>query len=150
MKSLKTAETSRPPLQSPGMMFVMSFFAMALANGLVLWAAHTSLPESIVLGTISLNKIWALVLPSATLSLIGMLALPFLSELENRRKKTLSPVEMTLAYFLINFVSVWLLTRFSEVFGLGVTSWVIVLGLAVALDIIQGVVMVSLQKIRLR
>jgi hypothetical protein len=77
-----------------------------------------------------------------------MLTMPFFTEWEHRRGKVLSSAEWSVSYFFVNFIGLWIITRFAEVFGLGVTSWMVVAGLALALDIAQGIVMMKLEKWR--
>ncbi|MDQ5951021.1 MAG: hypothetical protein QG639_298 [Patescibacteria group bacterium] len=135
---------------NPGMMFVISFFTVALINFLVIWLANLWFPTNVVVGNVSLTPAWAAMLFGSALSLLTVLFLPFVTVWEQRIKRDLKPQEMMLLYLVFNFVSVWLLTRKSEVFGVGVTSWLVVLVLAVVFDIFQGLVMMQIEKWRLR
>lgn len=135
---------------NPGMMFFISFVIVAILNYLVIWVANMWFPMNVVLGTVSLSAGWAAALFSGTLSLLTVLFLPFMTMWEQRMKRNFAPHEMMLVYLVFNFVSVWLITRKSEVFGVGVTSWLVVLGLALVLDILQGMVMMQVEKWRLR
>jgi hypothetical protein len=52
-----------------------------------------------------------------------------------------------LTYFAINIVALWEITRFAENLGLGVSSWVVVILLAAALDWAQGMAMMAAGKL---
>jgi hypothetical protein len=49
-------------------------------------------------------------------------------------------------YFFLNFAGLWLISHFSQQFGLGITIWYVSAILAVILDVVQGVAMMTLQK----
>jgi flagellar biosynthesis protein FliP len=54
------------------------------------------------------------------------------------KKKALSAMDWMVGYLVIDFVAVWVISRFSEQFGLGVAHWWVVLVLALVLDFVQG------------
>ncbi len=134
--------------RNPGMMFVLSFFLVSAVNAVVFYLANMWFPQQIVVGTYSLSFAWAILLSSGALSLFTILILPFLKEWEITQKRDMKPAEMMGVYLVINFVGLWLLTRFSEVFGIGVRSWLVVLTLAVVLDFLQGMVMMQVEQMR--
>lgn len=133
---------------NPGMMLVISYLTLLVTNVVVLYLAHMWFPKYLVLGTLSLTATWALWLSMGKLALINTLAIPFFSEWEHRRGKILSSMEWMLWYFVVDFVGLWLVTRYARIFGLGVTSWVVVAVLALVLDFVQGMVMMKLEKWR--
>lgn len=133
---------------NPGMMMVISYVALLLSNVVVLHLAATWFPQYIVLGTMSLTRTWAIFMSMGKLALLGTLAMPFFTEWELRRGQALSPIDWTAGYFVVNFVGLWLVTRYAEAYGLGVTSWVVAAALAFALDLVQGMVMMKLEKWR--
>lgn len=134
--------------KNPGMEFTLFFIVMAIVNLIVISVTNMLFPNDIVLGTMSISPVWATILSSLSIALIVMLSLPFIVEVELKRKKDLSPMEMMGAYLVINFVAIWLITRVAEIFGMGVTSWLVVLGLAFVLDMVQGIAIVQVQKLR--
>jgi|GEM_PF-779409 len=134
--------------QNSGMMFFISFVAVAVINFVVFHLGNMFFPSQIVLGTLNIPRLWAILLSGSALTLFTILLMPFLTEWENRRGTLLSPAEMTGVYFFINGVGIWLVTRKSEFFGLGVSNWLVVVLLAVVLDLIQGMVMMQVEKMR--
>lgn len=142
-------QTIRPIAQeNPGMIFVLSIAIVAIVNFLVLWLANMWFPMNIVLGNVSMSAPWAAALFGTALSVITVLVTPFVTWREQHMKRNMTPAEMMALFFVVNFVAVWLLTRKSEVFGVGVTSWIVVLALAVVFDFLQGMVMMQVEKWR--
>jgi hypothetical protein len=133
---------------NPGMMLVLTYFALLATNIMVLYLAQMWFPQYIVLGTLSLTAMWALCMSMAKLALINTFAIPFFTEWEHRRGKLLSSMDWMAGYFLVNFLGLWLITRYPVQYGLGVTSWMVIAVLALVLDLVQGMVMMKLEKWR--
>ncbi|MBI2009825.1 MAG: hypothetical protein HYS86_01470 [Candidatus Chisholmbacteria bacterium] len=133
---------------SNGLTLVTTYFVLFAVNLLVLYFAHLWFPQAVVLGTEYLTLGWSLLHSMGTLALIGTFSIPFLHRYEESRGRPLTSKDWLLAYLIINFVGLWLISRFSEQFGLGVTSWVVVAVLALTLDIVQGAAMMQLEKSR--
>lgn len=133
---------------NPGMMLVISYAALLVTNLVVLYLAQLWFSQYIVLGTLSLTATWALCLSMGKLALFNTLAIPFFAEWEHRRGRVLSSMDWMVGYFAVNFVGLWLVTRFSAQYGLGVTSWGVIAALALILDFVQGMVMMKLEKWR--
>lgn len=131
-----------------GLVLVKSFFVMLVVNVLVMLLAHMVFPAFVVLGTGTLSVVWALALSMGILSLIDTFTIPFVRVFENYRKRMFSTVEWMVTYFVINFVGLWLISRGAEQLGLGVKSWIVVLVLAVILDMVQGMAMMKLEKMK--
>lgn len=136
------------PTQNPSMWLLISFLILYAVTALVVHVAHMWAPESVVLGTMSLSYGWALLLSSGVIALISLFAMPFFTEWEMRNKRVLKPKELFALYFVVLFFDVWLVTRAADVFGLGVSSWLVVLLLAAALDVTQGMSMMMLEQSR--
>lgn len=133
---------------NPGIMMVVTFVLISIVNMAVIHFASLWFPTQVVLGTMSLSYLWALGLSSKSLALILTFAMPFVNEAEKTIKRPWSMPELMGIYFVINFVGLWMITRFAEALGLGVTSWMVVLALAVVLDLVQGFVMMQVEKMR--
>lgn len=133
------ANTKLPEVS--GMTVIITTVILYVVNAIVLGLSQMIFPKNIVLGTHALSYIWAIFLSMSALSILGSFVMPFVGKYENMRNKIFSPVEWSLLYFVVNFVGIWSITRFSEQFGLGVTSWMVVLVLAIVMDIFQGIAM---------
>lgn len=133
---------------NPSMLVALTYVVLLLCNVVVLYFAQMWFPQHIVLGTITMTATWALWMSMGKLALIGILTMPFLAEWEHRRSKLLTPAEWMISYLIINFVGLWGITRFSQIYGLGVTSWMVVASLALVINAVQGAAMMKLEKWR--
>lgn len=127
--------------QISGMTLVVSTFILFFVNAVVLFIAHMIAPHAYVLGTHSLDMWWAIKLSMGELALLGGLVMPFVGMVEKNRQRIFSPIEWSTLYLIVDVIGLWVISRFSEQYGLGVSSWMAILPLAVALDVVQGVVM---------
>lgn len=126
---------------------VISFVLMLIVNSILLFLINKLFPQAVVLGTHHITWPWAILHSMITLALILTAAIPAFHEVESRRGKELSPADWMLGYLVINFASLWTISRFSENIGLGMSSWFVVLLVAAVFDWAQGMVMMGLQKL---
>ncbi len=132
--------------QMSGMMLVMSTVVVFIVNVLVLFVAHMIAPQTYVLGTHSLDLWWALKMSMGELALLCGLVMPFVGVIEQKRQRIFSPIEWSVLYFIVDVLGLWMISRFSEQYGLGISSWVAILPLALVLDVVQGMVMMAFGK----
>lgn len=134
--------------RNPNMMFVISLVVIAIVNTAVIALANMFFPDNVVLGTMSLSSTEALLLSSAAISVLTCMAIPFVFEAGHKLGRDITPMEMMISYFFINTIVVWLIARESEIFGMGISSWLIVLILAFVLNFFQGMAMMWVEKLR--
>lgn len=151
-KRVYMAKNSYPvPKSNPHLQMVISFALTWVVSALVIAIANSLFPSNVVLGTAALNWLSALLLSSGVLAWLMTMAIALFTEIEVRQQRVLSPKDWMMGYFVLNAVGVWLIARLAEMLGLGVSSWVVVVVLALVLDIVQGITMMtygSLQKSR--
>ncbi len=145
-KSVKPATSHRSAFH-PNMMMVITFFATYAVSALVLYAANMFFPNAVVLGTQSMNTYWAIIHSMTALSLFLTLAMPFMTEIEKMKGRMLTPADWMTAYMVFNVVGLWAITRYSDQFGLGVSSWVVLVVLAAVLNFLQGMVMMAVGEV---
>ncbi len=133
-----------------GIMIVLSYFVLFACNFLVLSLANLLFPTNVVLGTFALTPFWALMLSANKLSLIGLLVMLLVPYREWKAKKAFAPMDWMKLYFVVNALGLYLVTRFAEIYGLGVSSWVVIVGLAAVMDLVQGAAMMQLGKVKLK
>lgn len=131
--------------RNPGMMLFLTYVIVTVVSAVVIYLANKFFPEAVVLGTMSLSVGWAIALSAGKLGLVTTFASAFFNEFELRRGKLLSPSEMIAGYFVVNVATLWFISRFAEVFGLGLSSWVVVLALAFVADMLQGMAVMAFQ-----
>jgi len=130
------------------MIQVASFFALFIANSIVLFAASTFFPQSVVLGTHTINGPWVYFHSMGTLALVGLLTIPFFLWYEKSSKKKLGFKEWTVGYLIINSLTIWLMARVPDQFGIGISSWVVAIALGAGTDFVQGFAMMRVEKYR--
>ncbi len=135
-------------LKEPGMMLVLSYFVLLIVNSVVLYLANTFFPNNVVLGTANIPYLWAIKHSMGALALVGAFVIPFVRVLEKERKKNFTTTEWMLLYFIINTAGIWVIARFAEQFGLGISSWRVAVLLGLVLDFVQGFAMMRLEKMK--
>lgn len=129
-----------------GLTILYSFVVLLLANTLVLLLANLFFPTHVVLGTFSLSPIWSLYLATTQLTVVTTFMIPLVYYHEWKRSKQYSDKEWMLVYFLANVILVWILARFADKLGFGISSWFVALVLGFALDLVQGIGIMTLGK----
>lgn len=142
-------KTASPALlENPGIVLVVSYALLFLVNASVLYLANMYFPQYVVLGTMSMTAGWAILHSMAKLALINTFAIPFVHEYEKMSGRMLGAAEWSGIYFVVNFVGLWLIARFSDQYGMGLSAWYVAAVLAAVMDFFQGIVMMGLEKVR--
>ena len=131
-----------------GTMLVCTYFIFLVVNGLAIWLANRFFPNQVALGTWSISKFWAIVHSMGALALIDVLAISSVADYEVKKNKVLSKKERMVIYFLVNAVGIWLIARAAEQFGMGISSWLVAVVLALVLDLFQGLAIAKTRKIK--
>lgn len=129
-----------------GLMIIYSFIALMLTNVVVLIIVNALFPHNVVLGTYSLSYWWAICHSMLRLTLIGVFAMLLVTVYEWKNKTVFTPKQWMLAYFVVNFVALWCISRFADNLGLGFSSWFVIFLFAGVLDMAQGMTMMKLGK----
>lgn len=119
-------------------MVIVTFATLFIVNNLVLHLANMLFPAQIVLGTNSISHWWAMYHSMFKLSVIGTLVVQVITYCEWKNKITFTSKQWMMSYLLVNFVALWEISRFADNLGLGMSSWFVVLLLAIVLDVFQG------------
>lgn len=131
-----------------GIELPISFGVMFLVNIVGIYLANLYYPKMVVVGTFGLTSVEALLLSAGVLATINAFLIPLFHVIENSRKKMLTDKEWMLGYAIMNTVVLWLMTRIPTVFGLGISSWIPLVSLALVLNFLQGLGMVAYGKIK--
>ena len=131
------------PKSNPNAQMSIIFFLLWIVNALVVGLANKLFPNNFVLGTMSLTHSTALLLSSGVLAWAATITMPIFTEIEMRKQMILTPQHWMIGYLIINLISIWSISRLAEAIGLGISSWTFVLGLAVVLDFVQGMTMMT-------
>ena len=117
-------------------------FVMTAAFGMiVMFLANVFLPENVVLGNNIFSPGAALIYSMITFTLLSVGAVPVVEWVASNNKVQLTENMWMILYFFINFFALWIVARFAELLGLGISSWQIVAVLALILDVLQASIM---------
>lgn len=122
------------------MQLAILFVALFIINSLVFYLANLLFPGNVVLGTHMIDKWTALFGSMLILSAIGVGATPLIEVVSDAFNIKMGMREWTVLYFILNAVAIWFISRMAEMVGLGISSWFVVVILAVILDMLQGMV----------
>lgn len=127
-----------------GIMVIYSFITLFIVNSLLLYIGSMLFPQAIVLGTASISTAWAIYHSMLELTLISIVVMLLVTVCEWKNKIVFTPKQWMGTYLVVNFISLWGISRFADNFGLGFSSWLVILLSAVVLDIFQGMSMMAL------
>lgn len=133
-----------------GVMIVLSYLALFVTNFSVIYVANYFFPHSVVLGTFALTPLWALALTTTKLTIIDLLVMLLVPYKEWKTKKDLTPAHWMGLYLVVNILSVYAISRFAEIYGFGVSGIWTVLFLSIFMDLVQGMVMMQLGKVKIK
>lgn len=141
------------PKKSPSphhnsLILVWSYIALFIVNTVVIFLASVIFPLYVVLGTFNLSTSWSLIHSMTLLALANVFVIPFVREYEHRAGKMFTNNQWMAVYFVINFIGIWLIARFADQVGFGISSWLVAAVLALVLNIVQAIVMMGLEKFR--
>lgn len=132
--------------KNPSLLVFLVFLQMFVIDAVVLYVGNMFFPQHLVLGTMSMDSMWAILHSMGALALVLTFSMPFFQISEHFLGRKLNPMDWMIGYFVVNFGALWLITRYSDQFGLGVSSWIVIAALAFVLDMIQGFSMVQFGK----
>lgn len=132
------------PKSNPNAMFVLAFLVTWVASAIVIGLANFFMPESFVLGTVNIPYTSALLLSSGVLAWITTMCIPLFTQFEIQQQRVLQPQHWMAGYLVINAIALWVIARQAEIVGLGISSWTMVLILAIVLDVVQGMAQMAL------
>ncbi|OGK62979.1 hypothetical protein A2334_01965 [Candidatus Roizmanbacteria bacterium RIFOXYB2_FULL_38_10] len=130
------------------MILVVSYFVLFAVNSFIFFLSNLLFPYYVVLGTSHIPKLWAIAHSTGVLALLNTFAIPFVRVYEKNKGKVFTTQQWMIYYLLLNGVGIWIISRFPTQFGLGVRAWWVIVLLAAVLDVVQGIVMMKLEKFR--
>lgn len=116
----------------------MTFGVWYLAHVVIFFLANQFFPNSVALGTDLLSTWQALLLSMLVLTSITVGFIPVVEMIATAGKRAMSGVDWMVTYFVINAVGIWVVARFAEQLGMGISSWVVAVVMALVIDAVQG------------
>jgi len=117
----------------------VTFITWMIGHSSILYLANALFPSHVVLGTNQFSSLQGLFYSMLVFTLIAVGSIPITEYIAILQKKTLKTMDWMVIFFFVNVVGIWLVARFAEQLGLGISSWLVAVALAVVFDIAQGV-----------
>lgn len=142
----RTNETST--VAAPAVSPIQHMTAQQLAMIAILWlVAHSAIiylanrwfPDAVVLGTNVITPTMAILYSMVVFTLITVGAIPVIEALSTQLRWRLSNLHWFALFALVDVVGIWLVARFAEQLGMGISSWTVALTLGLVMDVTQGV-----------
>lgn len=116
----------------------ITFVVWMLAHTTIFFLANRFFPEAVALGTDQFSTWQALLFSMLVLTLITVGFIPLVEMIASSAKRSLSAMDWMVTYFVINTAAIWVVARFAEQLGMGISSWVVAVVLALVIDAVQG------------
>ena len=120
-----------------------AWVSFTIGGTLVALLANLFFPQAVVLGHHALSPVMAAIYSMTVISLIAVGVMPVVEYLAKQSEVELTSTHWLVLYWVVNAGSVWLMGRFAELVGLGVSSWVTAVILGLVLDLVQGSLMMN-------
>jgi hypothetical protein len=109
-----------------------------MAQSVALLGLSFLLPNYIVLGTNIITPFSASFNSMFVLTLLAVGALPLLELFQDYQKEAFGTSFWIMIYFVINSAGFWIISRFAEFLGLGLSSWPVAVILGLVMSFVQG------------
>lgn len=123
-----------------GRQLTMTFIAFFVIHAVIIYLANRFFPGNVVLGNHFFSPMMGLLYVTVPFTIIAVGAMPLIAEVAEMMKRKLSNMHWMVAYLIINTAAIWVLARFAEWIGMGISSWMVALGLSVIVTFLQGMV----------
>lgn len=120
------------------MQLVRLFGIWFVAQSMLLAGITYFFAESVVLGTNTISPLTALVNSMFVQTLFAIGAVPLLELLQDVQHKNFGTTSWMLFFFGVNTIGLWIISRFAEQLGLGLSSWVTAAILGILFSFVQG------------
>lgn len=123
-----------------GQLSVMFVLTVAFAI-ITVFLANVFLPKQVVLGNNIFSPGAALIYSAITYGLLSVGAVPVVEWLSEKKETRLTENKWMLVWLVVNFFAFWIVARFAELLGMGISSWRVVAVLALIMDVLQASIM---------
>lgn len=113
-----------------------------LGSTLVALLANLFFPKLVVLGHHMLSPVMGALYAMTVVSMIAVGVMPVVEYIANQKNVNLTSTHWLLLYWFVNAGALWLVGRFAAIVGMGIDSWIVAVILGLALDLVQGALMI--------
>lgn len=116
----------------------LTFVVWLIAHSLVFYLANRFYPQAVVLGTNELSALQGLAYSMVVFTLITVGSIPVVEMIAGMQNRVLKAMDWMVIYFVINTAAIWIVARFAEQLGMGISSWIVAVVLGLVIDAVQG------------
>lgn len=116
-----------------------TWFSFLVVTLVTYYLVNVLFPDYLVFGTDQISGVAALLQSAALLSLLVVGAIPIIEIIAGALNKRISDSNWMIIYLAINTVGIWIISRFAEVAGMGISSWIVALVTGFILTLAQGI-----------
>lgn len=109
-----------------------------IAHSVIVYFANRWYPDAVVLGTNVISPMMAMLYSMVVLTLLTVGSIPVVELLASQFRIKMGALHWFLSFLVIDAAALWLVARFAEQLGLGLSSWMVAAVLAVIIDLVQG------------
>ena len=139
-KSISSKPASKKVSVTDAMQLTKLFAGFFLVNVIVVGIASMLLPDYVVLGNHLADPWVSLAQSMLIVTFLGVGAMPVIELVSGALRMKLSSAHWMAAYLVINAGAIWIVAKFAEMLGLGISSWMVALALAAVMDYLQGLI----------
>ncbi len=115
-----------------------AWVSFTMGSAVTTLLANLFFPKAVVLGNHELSPFVASFYAMAIVSLIAVGIMPVAEYFAKENKFKLTSTHWLVLYWVVNATSLWLMGRFAQLVGLGLSSWMTAILLGLVIDLIQG------------
>lgn len=124
--------------QMTAQQLVMTAVLWLVAHSAVIFLANRWFPQVVVLGTNVITPTMGLVYSMVVFTLITVGAIPVIEAVSAQMRMRLSNLHWFALFLVIDTAAIWLVARFAEQLGLGISWWGVAVVIGLLMDLIQG------------
>jgi hypothetical protein len=141
-----TRQQSSEAKTTPFNWLVIMYAVLLVVHLIVFAVLGFVFPNVMVFGTHQVSVLAGLLMSSIVFTFLTIGAIPVIEAVQSTLKIKLSNMQWMVAYYVLDFVSLWVLARFAEQLGMGISSWKAIAFIAILFDCAQGLAITSLMK----
>ena len=110
-----------------------------IAHSIIIYFANNWYPTAVVLGTHVITPMMGILYSMVVFTLLTVGSIPVIELVAAQMRWRLSNMHWFAAFWAIDAAALWLVARFAEQLGMGISSWVVAVVLGLLMDLVQGV-----------
>lgn len=116
----------------------LAWLVFTLGSVVTVLFSNLFFPRFIELGNDITSPLLGAVFSMLVVSLIAVGMMPIIENFAQQNKIELTSTKWLIIYWIIDATAIWIMGRLAAVVGLGISSWLVAVMLGLAINLIQG------------